>query len=281
MPEIRGETEPIVPDQEEQSESRASALQTYWRSGDGIELGTCVVFLFLGLIPAVLVKTPRERPIPFQLIQSGEYIRNLSVNEPYDSETVSDVVLVVLAVWVPLLLQTALVRFTLRNPKGLHNTMCTYLVAFGLTFLATSSVKVYVGYLRPLFYDWCEPTSDFSSCTGDDSDARKSFPSGHASVSFCGLSLLSWYLERSFGLSSIKHWSVEEDGTIMLRYKATKVPQLYRLFSVLCLLPYALAIFIATSRIVDNEHFPADVVGGSVLGVACAHVAHQLWFPSF
>ena len=40
----------------------------------------------------------------------------------------------------------------------------------------------------------------------------------------------------------------------------------------------ALALFIAASRVHDNMHFPADVVGGAVLGTAIAIYVNSLWF---
>lgn len=40
----------------------------------------------------------------------------------------------------------------------------------------------------------------------------------------------------------------------------------------------ALALFIAVSRVRDNKHFPADVVGGSLLGGSIAIFANSLWF---
>jgi membrane-associated phospholipid phosphatase len=39
-----------------------------------------------------------------------------------------------------------------------------------------------------------------------------------------------------------------------------------------------LATIIATSRVVDNKHFPADVVGGSVLGLGIAVYINGLWY---
>jgi membrane-associated phospholipid phosphatase len=44
------------------------------------------------------------------------------------------------------------------------------------------------------------------------------------------------------------------------------------------LLPMGLALFIAASRVVDNKHFPADVVGGSLLGAAISYYVYGLWF---
>ncbi|OEU07937.1 hypothetical protein FRACYDRAFT_250568 [Fragilariopsis cylindrus CCMP1102] len=34
------------------------------------------------------------------------------------------------------------------------------------------------------------------------------------------------------------------------------------------------------SRVVDNRHFPADVVGGAVLGASIASLVFNIWFPS-
>jgi membrane-associated phospholipid phosphatase len=248
---------------------------------------------------------PRERPIPFQKIVSGEFILNQVINESFDSETFSDVTLVGVALILPLGLQLLIGRFLLRSNGEAHRTTCTYLIAIGLTLLTTECTKRYVGFLRPSFYDLCEPTADFSSCTAEKSgDARQSFPSGHASLAFCGLSLFSLYLEeRAFGISSVTTQVVlssslpsspsasmeEEDDngnnsdgsvTVVMRYK-TKTPQLYRLYSILCLCPIALAIYVAASRVVDNKHFPADVVGGAILGAACARFAHRLWVPAY
>jgi len=44
------------------------------------------------------------------------------------------------------------------------------------------------------------------------------------------------------------------------------------------LVPMGVATFIAASRIVDNKHHPADVVGGAVLGTAVSVFVNGLWF---
>ena len=53
---------------------------------------------------------------------------------------------------------------------------------------------------------------------------------------------------------------------------------LSRLVSVLALLPMAVALWIAASRVRDNKHFPADVIAGSLIGLAIATYTHGLWF---
>lgn len=122
------------------------------------------------------------------------------------------------------------------------------------------------------------PDDNYEYCSsGDDNGARKSFPSGHSSLSFCGLGLLSFYLERRFGVSSLRAWRQDSvSGELVMTQ--TRAVRLERIKSIFCYSPILLAGFIAVSRIVDNKHFPADVVGGSILGAAVASWVHGIWY---
>lgn len=169
----------------------------------------------------------------------------------------------------------------------LHATICTYAIAIGTTLLFTESVKRYVGYMRPNFYQLCQP--EYSSTSGNtvdeggganeplvcndvlsgDTDVERyqSFPSGHASVAYCGLTLLSLYLRRFFGFAQHQKKSGAVASLVVL-------PNHLRLrrwfYFVSVLLVQVLAMWIATSRIADQVHFPADVLGGAVLGTGCS-----------
>jgi hypothetical protein len=81
---------------------------------------------------------------------------------------------------------------------------------------------------------------------------------------------LTLYLQHRFGIQSVV--ATTEKGAY------TKPPTLHRFLSIASLLPLALATFIATSRVVDNKHFPADIVGGALVGSGMAWFAHNLWF---
>lgn len=103
------------------------------------------------------------------------------------------------------------------------------------------------------------------------------------------------YLERTIGISSIEVLVTQQlssneiiqdpesqqsamnvgPSRSVVAYK--KHPALYQIFSLLALIPLALASFIAASRSVDNMHFPADIVGGSVLGASVAIYCHRIW----
>lgn len=90
-------------------------------------------------------------------------------------------------------------------PGDLYRTICTYCVAITLTSFATEFTKNYVGYLRPIFFDQCNPEDNFETCQGmeheDDyvkvKELHKSFVSGHASFSFVCGTLLTLFLERT------------------------------------------------------------------------------------
>lgn len=250
------------------------------------ELGASFLFFALCFLAYAIPITPRHRPIPFQTIETNGagtlYARNLSYDESLNNETIPDLLLVVLAALMPLLLQCALGKLFGRMGDA-HASFCAYLVAFGLTALTTSLVKAYVGYLRPNFFDTCVPNATYSQCLGDEHvSSRDSFPSGHSSVSFCGLTLLTLYCHDRFGLPSVRKVADENEALLSDRKKPrsskyAKDPFLYICISIASLAPMALALFIASSRIVDNLHFPADVVGGSVLGAAIANFVHGLW----
>lgn len=186
--------------------------------------------------------------------------------------------------------------YKIGRPGDLFRTICTYCVAFTLCSIATEGIKQYVGYLRPVYFDLCEPDDQYETCTGDEDwihEISKSFVSGHASFAFCGCALFSMFLERTIGITSVhvavlakpafegypdeSQQSASGNACIALGYR--KPPGLRRVGSIVSVLPWALAIWIAASRVVDNLHFPADIVGGSVLGAATAIYCHNLWFP--
>lgn len=278
--------------------SSEGGCKNYCKSGDLFELIGVLIFGAIAAIPTLFAE-PRMRPIPFQLIDSGEYILNQSNDLPFPGDIIPTILSGAVTVALPLLVQLLLSYFLPWARRGeLHRTFCTYGIGIAVTALTTESIKRYVGYLRPAFFALCEPNEDMTECTAErSSDARLSFPSGHASLGFCGLYLFTMYLEeRVIGLSTVTEVvalstpstaDLDEENrkngpttiTMMVKYN-TKRPQLYRLYSLLCLVPVAFATFVAVSRIVDNKHFPVDVVAGAVLGVACARFAHRLWFPS-
>lgn len=202
---------------------------------------------------------------------------NIVESSPHSQLHPLDSILIVVGIVIPLVLQLGTSRF-FGSAGDVHATLCVYFIALGLTLLTTEVLKIYVGYLRPIFYALCEPSQDYSECMANGDSGRKSFPSGHASTSFCGLSLLTFYIHKRFGVPSQPTVIAQApDGRFIVQYK-NGMPHKARLVSVLSLAPIALAAFVAASRVVDNKHFPADVVGGAVLGTVLSVFAHSLWY---
>lgn len=200
-----------------------------------------------------------------------------------------------------------------------HNTLCAYLFGKATETVVMECIKLYCGYLRPVFYAICQPndindndggatlSSAYDYCTNDNDaevdDARKSFPSGHASQAFSGLLLLTLYVDTTFGVTNYLrqqrqqkqmqqlqlHYYHHPDGNndntnfpprvgMPITSSSFRRKRHARLCSILGLAPTALAVWIAASRVHDNKHFPADVVAGTLLGAAVAVFSHHLWF---
>lgn len=243
-----------------------------------------------------------ERPIPFQLL-NDEYVRDLSFDliRP-DKDTVSTILTYVLAGLIPLLLQIGL-AFKFGPKTDVMDTITIYLVTFGTTLLATEPTKWYISWLRPNFYEMCEPNETFTICESHEpsGEARHSFPSGHSVTAFSGMTILSYYLHFRFGVAAYRrklrgaqsqekvgeeNEDVPEGGEKdIAENKETpgsinrSVLNRHRIISMVgFIIPQGLAIFIGASRIRDNRHFPADILAGALIGVATALFVTPLWW---
>eukprot|EP00540_Astrosyne_radiata_P010089 CAMPEP_0116860944 /NCGR_PEP_ID=MMETSP0418-20121206/22730_1 /TAXON_ID=1158023 /ORGANISM="Astrosyne radiata, Strain 13vi08-1A" /LENGTH=422 /DNA_ID=CAMNT_0004495475 /DNA_START=1081 /DNA_END=2350 /DNA_ORIENTATION=+ len=260
------EVDPLVPEDESKPDNGTSLVVEVVASSIIFVVGVCC---FAFDIP------PRERPIPFQELQSDQAVLSLILDEKLQKETVSDGLLgIIMGV-------CAAVQFSLAQffyPEDRLKTVCVYFISVGLVMIATETVKSYIGYLRPYTYEGCQPSTEFL-CTAKDDDFRKSFPSGHASLGFNVCVLLSLYIGHRFGVGSARHVVRETpEGDVL--FQVTPPTTIQRAFSLVSLGPIAVAIFIAASRVVNNYHFPADIVGGALLGYSISVFSHGLWFPS-
>mmetsp|Transcript_26690 Transcript_26690/g.41877 ORF Transcript_26690/g.41877 Transcript_26690/m.41877 type:complete len:343 (+) Transcript_26690:64-1092(+) len=221
------------------------------------------------------------RPIPYQVTQAGDVIIDLTLNNeliPKSEATFPGPKLWFVSLWIPFCACVILgavfplVLSTLPNNTPLHNVhagVCTILVAIGLSELVTQTFKIYVGRLRPNFYQMCGFDSSTLACTNGDEmemEARMSFPSGHSSLSFCGMMVLTLFLIGRVGLGrSIVPKTAYWKGKASL---------------LLSFCPLLLSFWIATSRLTDNWHHPSDILAGSALGSICALISYHLFFPN-
>mmetsp|Transcript_3182 Transcript_3182/g.4480 ORF Transcript_3182/g.4480 Transcript_3182/m.4480 type:complete len:166 (+) Transcript_3182:646-1143(+) len=135
----------------------------------------------------------------------------------------------------------------------------------------TQIFKFYVGRLRPNFYALCGFDTTTLRCTADEDnilESHLSFPSGHTSMSFCGMGVLVWIL-----LGRAESASRNSAGTSKLLFSYRK------LNFVFAFLPWLYAGFVGTSRIVDNWHHPSDVIAGGLIGIFSSTISYHLWYP--
>jgi diacylglycerol diphosphate phosphatase/phosphatidate phosphatase len=159
--------------------------------------------------------------------------------------------------------------------------------ALSTSTLFINLIKIFVGGLRPHFLDVCEaivivgsPPTFFTPehiCTGDPKvlkEAQMSFPSGHATAAFAGFVFLALFLNgrfKIFGFGRQIGFAQPHEGE----------PGIVAHWKLVCfVLPWALAIILAASKVRDGWHHPIDVVFGAIVGTAFAHMAYAMAYRS-
>jgi len=226
----------------------------------GWTLGGVAIVLLPFLLPQ------RQRPIPYQIVSTGDVItviRDPQLNNPAVEESITATGLILYSLLLPLVIQILFGWFVRGSRADAHRTWCAYMTAVSATFCVTEVLKRHVGRLRPNTYALCGWDDALQQCAGTHhgDEYRKSFPSGHASGTFCGWALLACYL-----------WNAANTG-----HRSTLAWRVWTSFS---LLPLCVACYVASSRLVDNYHFVGDVVAGAVIGCFNAVVFTNIHFSS-
>ena len=251
---------------------RSSCGKSYWCSVKAVELAISILPAIVGAL--LEFPTPYQRPIPYQIVDDN-IVNAFMYNIELHGETVPNFVMVLIVVIIPFIVQLSLIgcsrRIGFNKVDMIHKSVCVWFMAIGLTQALTNFAKLYCGYFRPIFLDLCQPDENWE-CTGSPNElhqGRVSFLSGHASMSICGSLLFSYFLEDAYGYKTFKkaNPTAGEDSV-----------GLKRIGSVLCYAPMLVGYFIALSRVHDDKHHPADVVGGSLLGGVVATLIYGIWF---
>lgn len=199
----------------------------------------------------------------------GEPIRrevdlsNPEIQHPHLPDIVSGKMVVFIAFSVPALAFLSVEAASIR--RGSHQSP-TRAVSFflglaetnGCTVAITNVLKLVVGRPRPYFATACVAFVEGSKtlCSGDAHgvrEARKSFPSGHSSLSFSAAIYVAFFIATKLRLSH-----------------SSSTPKTWKILVVLAA-PFG-ASLIAASRTVDYHHHYSDIVAGSLLGASIAMV---------
>jgi len=153
------------------------------------------------------------------------------------------------------------------TPIQVHHALLGLFMSLGFTNCLTTFLKLMIGRPRPDFmarcFDsdvpdpipWIKP--GYPDCTGNPAviaEGRRSFPSGHSSMSFSSMFYLTLFLINFLD-------TFDEEGH----------PWKLALAS----LPSCGALFVAASRVSDYWHHVTDVLAGSLLGIAIAYVSYK------
>ena len=170
----------------------------------------------------------------------------------------------------------------------LRATLCAFFVSFGLSETVTSILKLYVSRHRPNFYALCGFDVSQLKCMDPSlkrvHEATLSFPSGHSSLSFCGMTFLMLFLLGRLALltttSSTTTTSTTSSTTrnkVMIQFLQT-----HKSFAgvLCCIVPWSYSFFVASSRVVDKWHHPSDVIAGTLIGIASATIGYHAFYPS-
>ncbi|KAL5016090.1 hypothetical protein ScPMuIL_005679 [Solemya velum] len=211
-----------------------------------------------------------------QPYKRGFYCNDQSLMHPFKESTIPSWVAGVVGVFLPIVVMIIVegVHFSVCRPKMgkttnnrafvhiLYRTIGIFVFGASVSQLTTDITKYSVGRLRPHYLTICNPNvsctdpNDYIEedvCQGTDlaklKEARLSFPSGHASLSFYCMVYLIIYLQVRFS------W---------VRFTLLK--------PVLQLLAFYLAYYTALSRVSDYKHHWSDVLAGSLLGAGVSFI---------
>lgn len=182
--------------------------------------------------------------------------------------------------------------------------------ALTVSTLFVNLIKIFIGGIRPNFYDVCKPihfrippgahmsgpyydTADQVCASTNESklkEAQMSFPSGHASGAFAGFVFLALWVNAHF-----KTLGRPRSSTLPRRAADSSLespPSAFNPISdqhygpvahwklVLFATPWCIATLLSLSKVSDGWHHPVDVFCGALLGTLFALMAYRMVYWS-
>ncbi|KAJ6515044.1 lipid phosphate phosphatase 1 [Mycena vitilis] len=151
----------------------------------------------------------------------------------------------------------------------LHHGILALLASRGMARLITNVLKQR---LRPDFLARCKWDDVALKCTGKKStisEGRLSFPSGHSSAAFAGMTFLSFWIAGQTAAWAF-HAPVPAAS-----FRSSRLGR----FS-LTLLPVWWSVYVAVTRLEDYRHHKEDVIAGGLIGVLCGALCYLAFWPS-
>ncbi|KAL6621914.1 PAP2-domain-containing protein [Neocallimastix sp. 'constans'] len=214
-------------------------------------------------------------------------ITDTSISHPYKGEEqISDGLLTIIAVTVPLVVSFALIIITKGGAYEYNQFLLAMFASIGISLELSEFVKALFGRFRPDFLSRCQINTDMvkeiiagqyivdglpvghdrlfdlSICTNPNTkildEGRRSFPSGHSSTICSTFVLLTFYLAGKLRVFDHRVY-------------------IWRL--VISILPIFGAIYIMSTRHQDNLHHWSDLLGGAILGSLVAIIIYHFFYP--
>lgn len=163
------------------------------------------------------------------------------------------------SIWVPIIVMSVVaVTSPQRSYREAIIGISSLLLGVGGSEGSTQLLKHWVLRRRPNFYELCGFNMETRQCEAEYHEvleAQMSFPSGHSSLSWCGMVVLTWFLLN-------RRKNIDGGG------------KLY--FFVCAVLPLSYAAFVASTRIVDHWHHVSDVLTGVFLGCLWGTIGYHI-----
>ncbi|KAJ8770062.1 hypothetical protein K2173_010093 [Erythroxylum novogranatense] len=232
----------------------------------GVKVARAHMHDWLILLLLVVIEVVLNIIEPFHRFVGKDMMTDLSY--PLKDNTVPFWAVPIVAILLPFVI-ILVYYFVRRDVYDLHHAILGLLFSVLITGVITDAIKDAVGRPRPDFFWRCfpdgkgvfDPVTSNVMCTGLKSvikEGHKSFPSGHTSWSFAGLTFLSWYMS----------------GKIRAFDRRGHVAKLCLVF-----LPLLVAALVGISRVDDYWHHWQDVFAGGLLGLTVASFCYLQFFP--